>query len=35
MHRSDDSIKMGLKDVGWEDMDCIHMALNKTSGELW
>jgi hypothetical protein len=28
-HRREDNIRMDLRDVGWEDMDWIHLAQNR------
>jgi hypothetical protein len=29
-----DNIKMDLREIGWEDFDCIGLAQEETSGEL-
>ena len=29
MHRSEDNIKIGLKEIGWEGMDWIYLALDR------
>jgi hypothetical protein len=33
-HRWEDNIKMKFKDIGWDVMDWIHLAQNRTSGGL-
>jgi len=33
MYRQDDNIRIYLREIGWEDMDCIHLVQDRD--HLW